>query len=119
MLKGGSKLLPIAAVVIVMAALFFLVGVGSWNRARLKQGGLFALLGAVMGWAISFLSHSKVASAAGPGNAAPNSAQSFEIIYAALAPTAAAIGVMALCGFAMLVVKERKKDKKPGGDKGH
>jgi hypothetical protein len=121
MVKGGGWMLPIAAVVIVMAVLFFLVGVGTWKRPRLKQAGLFALLGAVIGWASSYLTHTKTASAAGAGNAAaaPDAAQSLEIAYAALAPTAAAIAVMLLSGLAMLVVQDKKKGGKPGGPPGH
>jgi putative effector of murein hydrolase LrgA (UPF0299 family) len=119
MVKGGHWTLPISAVVIVMAVLFFLIGLGTWNRSKLKQGGLFALLGAVVGWASSYLTHTATASAAGNTNAPATSKAAQEIAYAAVAPTTAAIAVMLLCGLAMMVVKEKKKDGKGGGQKPH
>ena len=119
MVKGGHWTLPISAVIIVMGALFFLLGIGTWNRSKLKQGGLFALLGAVVGWGSSYLSHSQTASAAGNSSAPAASEAAQGIAYAAIAPTAAAIAVMLLCGLAMMVVKEKKKDGKGGGPKPH
>jgi len=116
MVREGHWTLPISAVVIVMGVLFFLIGVGTWTRSKLKSGMFFAVLGALVGWGSAYLSHTQTASAATTAPAATGATN--EVAYAAIAPTAAAIAVMLLCGLAMLVVKE-KKDGKGGPPKGH
>ncbi len=114
MIKNGGALMVLTTVVLVIALLWFLLAIATWNRKRIGQSTLFALLGAAFGWVGSYVGYSKAAAVVAGSTTAPKPEElaqgATRMAYAAFAPTGVAVAIIVLAILASFIVRKRKED---------
>jgi hypothetical protein len=112
-LRGGGLLLTLSAILLVIAVLWFFVAVGSWQRRRLLQTIFIAVVGAGLGWVGSYVGYQKAVAIVEASEVTPKPTELAEganhMAFAALGPSGAAVGVIALCILGMLFVRSKKQ----------